>query len=411
MKSKTGVFFNLVLILTACLFCIETAFGQITTTAVPFLLISPSPEANGQGCTSVSRISDDPYAIYFNPAHLGISSIQNNVMFSFYPSKTMWLPGLGINDLTYNTLVLSGGANLEEYLSLPLSIGIGYSRVNLDLGKFVVTTAESSDGVGTSNSEEHSDAFSLGAGLDFGIKVALGITFRKTESNLVGLGASAWSRDYGLLIEVPVTELINKEFELMTGIAPICNLSFGSALTNIGDKIKYMDANQADPLPRNISIGASMEIGLNLIKTDNKIISFSWSRQADNLLVGRNQDGSSYYRNIFGDLSLGKHIIQGKLTDAVKISQGWQIGLGEILYIREGSFNGGGFDHISTDGWGISTSGLIKIIKLVAEDNSLITQLIEHFNIHYDESSYSTNDSYNPLNSTKFSSLSLFIKL
>ena len=86
--------------------------------------------------------------------------------------------------------------------------------------------------------------------MDIGIKVAMGITFRDIESNLSDAGAgngqgsgsaSDWSRDYGLLIDVPVVELINKEPELMTGIAPIFDLSFGSAVTNIGKKMIYID--------------------------------------------------------------------------------------------------------------------------------------------------------------------------
>ena len=167
----------------------------------------------------------------------------------------------------------------------------------------------------------------------------------------------------------------------------------------------YVDKAQADPLPRNISIGTSMEIGLKLIKINNKIISFSWSRQADNILV-RN----SNYRDIPGDLSFIQNIIQCKWTDAVKISQGWQIGLGDIVYIRQGSFQGAGFSRTKTDGLGISTSGLFKFIKLIVEDNTFISQLADHFDLHYDESNYNTDELYHPLNSTKFSSLSLFIK-
>ena len=59
-------------------------YAQVHT-AVPFLLINSSPEASGQGGASISRITDDPYAINFNPAHLGFSSIQTNTMISFYP--------------------------------------------------------------------------------------------------------------------------------------------------------------------------------------------------------------------------------------------------------------------------------------------------------------------------------------
>jgi hypothetical protein len=408
MTTKTGVSLILASMLTALhLICIELSFGQ--TTAVPFLLNSSSPESNGQGTASVSRQTDDPFVVNFNPAHLG--GMQNNFSVSFYPTKTNWLPGLGLKDLTYNSYVFCGKTNLKEYVSVPLSIGIAYSRVDLNLGTFNRTSAAGPDVIGIFNGEEHNDAMSLGVGWDIGIKLAMGITFRRIVSNLEGgVNASAWSRDYGLLMNVPIAELITKKPELIAGIAPLFDFSFGTALTNMDGTISYFDKAQADPLPRNISIGTSIVLGLNLIKIDSKIITFSWSRQADNILVGRNQDGSSYYRGIFGDLSFGKNIIQGKWTDAVKISQGWQIGLGEFIYIRQGSYQGGGFNYIKTDGLGISTSGLFKFLSLGAEGNTFINQFADHFDLHYDQSNYDTNELDSPSNSTKFSSLSLFIK-
>jgi hypothetical protein len=154
------------------------------STAVPFLLISSSPEANGQGTTSVSRQTDDPFVVNYNPAHLG--GIQNNFSFSFYPTKTNWLPGLGLNDITYNSFVFSGGTNLEEYLSIPLSMGVAYSRVDLNLGTFN-TTGPQIDRI--PNGEEHNNAFSLGVGLDIGVKLAIGITFRRIEYNFADAGA------------------------------------------------------------------------------------------------------------------------------------------------------------------------------------------------------------------------------
>ena len=399
-----------IILINTVIFFTWTAIAQnVVTTAVPFLLISSSPEANGQGTASVSRQTDDPFSVNYNPAHLG--GMQNNFSVSFYPTKTNWLPGLGLKDLTYNSYVFCGKTNVKDYISVPLSIGIAYSRVDLNLGTFNQTSPTGPDVIDTFHGEEHNDALSLGVGWDIGIKLAMGITFRRIVSNLEGgVNASAWSRDYGLLMNVPIADLISRKPEFMTGIAPLFDFSFGTALTNIGGTISYVDNAQADPLPRNISIGTSIDIGLKLIKIDCKIISFSWSRQADNLLVERNQDGSSYYRGIFGDLSFGKHIIQGIWTDAVKISQGWQIGLGEFIYFRQGSYQGGGNNYIKTYGLGISTSGLFKFLTLGVEDNTFINQLANHFDLHYDQSSYNINEIESPLNSTKFSSLSLFIK-
>lgn len=420
MNNKTSVILILVLALATCFFtCIETALGQ--TTAVPFLLISSSPEANGQGCTSVSRISDDPYAINFNPAHLGLSSAQSNAMFSFYPTKTKWLPGLGLDGITFNTIVFSGGINLEKYSTLPVSIGVAYSRVDLNLGEFNRTNSSGPEIIGTYNAEEHSDAFSVGFGLDLGVRIAMGLTFRRIESNLADQGAgqeqgsgssSAWSRDYGLLINAPIVDLVTKKSEFMTGIAPIFDLSFGTALTNIGEKMVYIDKAQADPLPRNISIGTTIELGFKLTRTDHKLLSFIWSRQADNLLVGRNQNGSSYYRDIFGDIDFFKNIVQGKRTETIDLSQGWQIGIAEIVFIRGGSFVGTGNRSFTTDGIGLRLSGFLKLLQgLEIEKSSELSFIAEHFDIRYDKSDYKTTERGHPLDNTEFSSLTIIVKL
>jgi hypothetical protein len=393
-----------------------TAISQYSiTTAVPFLLISQSPEANGQGCTSVSRISDDPYAINFNPAHLGISSTQTNVMLSFYPTKTKGVPELGLDGNTFNTIVLSGGINLKEYTSLPISIGVAYSRVDLNLGTF----NPSSFGpalIGTIDGEEHNDAFSLGVGFVLGIRLAMGITFRRTEFNIADFGAekdseSAWTQDFGLLINVPIADLIAKKSGPMTGIVPLFNLSFGTSLTNVGEKMIYIDKAEAFTLPRNISIGTSLELGLKYIRTDHKFLSFTWSRQSDNLLVGRDS-GGSFYRGGYGDVNFFKNIVQGKRTETIDLSQGWQIGIAEIVYIRGGSFVGIRSRSFTTKGIGLQASGFFKLLKAFeTADSNVLSFIAKHFDIRYDQSEYKTNERGHPLDKTEFSSLSLIVKL
>ena len=162
---------------------------NILAQAVPFLLISSSPEANGQGTASVSRQTDDPFVVNYNPAHL--CEMQYNFSFSFYPTKTNWLPGLGLNNITYYSFAFCGGTNLEEYISVPLSVGVAYSHVNLNLGKFILTSPIGPQVIGSYNAEELNDALSLGVGLDIGIKLVAGITFRKIESNPGSYTASA----------------------------------------------------------------------------------------------------------------------------------------------------------------------------------------------------------------------------
>ena len=412
MINKTGVSVILVFLCAACLFIPrESSFGQIQTSAVPFLRISTSPEANGQGSTSIARMTDDNYSIITNPAFAGLLSLQNDVSMSFYPAKTNWLPSLGLKDLTINTYILNAGINIKEYFGFPLSLGVAYSRFNLNLGSFYRTSSYNPEVGGPFDAEEHADAMSIGAGADVGIKVALGITFRRITSNLATPGteygsASAWSRDYGLLINVPIINLVADNVEILPQLTPVCDISFGSALSNVGGKMIYGDRAQADPLPRSIALGTSLEVGLTYMKPDYKILSLVWSREAANLLV----DGSDY-RDLFGDLDFIKNVVRGEWTDQVEVSQGWEMSLGEFLFVRGGSFEGNGYSNIRTTGFGISTTGIFRMLQFRMEKSNLIASIADHIALRYNQSEYKTSEQGHPLNGTKFSSLSLLVKL
>ncbi len=407
------------------------AHSQFVSTAVPFLEINSSPEANAQGCTSISRISDDPYAINFNPAHLGFSSEQTNVTYSFYPTKTQWFPSFGLPDFTFNSYAASGGINFEKYLSLPLSLGVAYSRVDLNYGMINRTGITSPDINDTYNSEEHNNAYSIGFGLDMGVRVAVGFTLRKITSNLgsytIGnslelytIGTtSAWSEDYGLLIDVPIVDLVAKKSELLPGIAPLCDVSFGTALTNVGDKMTYIA--QADALPRTITVGTTIDLGIKYAPTNHKLLTITWSRESSSLLVGHSDTlGTSYYRGGFGDINFFKNIIGGKQTTqtengityaVTELAQGWQFGLGEVIYFRGGSFQNTGNMIITTSGIGIRASGIFKFLEdFHVPEPALVALLHRHFDIRYDYCKYHAMDD-NPLDGTNFSSISLIVKL
>ncbi|HVN47243.1 MAG TPA: hypothetical protein VMU30_00330 [Bacteroidota bacterium] len=412
-------------ILLLVVFVSSTAFSQLVTTVVPSLEISPSPEANGQGETSVSRITDDPYAVNSNPAHLGFLGSQPFLSASFYPSKTQWLPGSGNNELTYNSFAATGGLNCEKYFSIPLTIGIAYSKVDLNYGTWTMT-----DGYGNSmsgNVEEYTNAFSFGAGLDVGIQIALGITFRKIDSKLGPYGPlnppsdnSIWSRDYGLLINIPVIDLVDREIKIFPVVSPLCNVSFGTALTNVGDKMTYIDKAQQSSLPRMISLGTTIDLGIKYSPTDHKLISISWTRESSSLLVGYSDTlGTTYYRGGFADIDFIKNIIEGKQTNqtqygvtysATNLSQGWQLGLGEIIYVRGGSFQSSGI-NLSTSGIGIRAKGIFKLLEdFQIPEPDFIALLHRHFDVRYDYCKYHAND-YGPMDGTTFSSFSVTVKL
>jgi hypothetical protein len=398
------------------IFFSNSVFSQeeVVTTSVPFLLINPSADANGQGNASISRIADDPFAIILNPAQLGFSDKRINAVFAFYPTKTQWLPGFGLDDLTLNSRVVSAGINLERLIAIPLSIGLAQSRVDFNLGTLIRTGANM-DTLGFYNPYEYAEANSIGVGVDLGIRFAFGITVRKIVSYLVPPGAAdgaeaisakAWSYDYGLLLQLPLSEFIKKAPEAVPGVTPIFDISIGTVLSNVGGKITYIDPSQGDPLPRSISLGTTLDFGLVSSHIGLKFFALSWSRQSDNLLVGRDSL-SSYYRGGFGDIDFTQNIIMGKRTTRTDLSQGWELGMAETAFARGGSFKGTGSRFYTTAGFGLRTTGLFKILKEKLRENTVWSFIVSHFDFRYDHSELETSGLDSPLANTKFSSIAL----
>lgn len=394
---------------------------QGATTSVPFLLFNPSPEGNGQGAITVARMSDDPYAVISNPAHLGMSSAQTNVAFGFYLTKSSAPLLFGLEDFSYNATVVSCGLNLGEWIARPLSIGIAYSRVKLDLGTYNRTGPSRPEVIGTFDMEEHADAISIGAGVDLGVRLALGMTFRRIISNLAPFGAGneagsgsakAWSYDYGLLLDIPVPRILKKDPEIFPGIVPVFDVSLGTALTNVGGKLVYIDPAQGDPLPRAISLGATIELGIELSRTGHKLLTFAWSRQSDVMLAARDTSGLSYYLSEFGDLNLLDNFVKGRRSKTVSLSNGWEIGIAEMIFVRGGSSDGMIQRSFSASGIGIRASGFFKLLQgLGVSGSEALSWIISHLDVRYDQSEYDVAESSDPPPFTKYSSLAIVIKL
>ena len=109
--------------------------------AVPFLLLQPSPSLAAMGQTGTALPTEDPFGFLWNPAQLGYTSQNNNFSFIFYPSKLEWFPELNA-DLEVKGLAFNLGYNLKDIIDFPLSVGFGYSNVEIDYGTFNITGSE-----------------------------------------------------------------------------------------------------------------------------------------------------------------------------------------------------------------------------------------------------------------------------
>jgi hypothetical protein len=405
---------------------IHLAFGQ-GETAVPFLLIPANPAANGFGGISTSVVSSNPMATIANPAQVGIFSLTQYFSASTYVPKTDWLPGLDYSGVTYNVSAVNAGVNLSQLSSVPfpLGIGAGYSRIYLDLGTFIRTGPGGPEPVGTFRAFEKVEAFTLGVGIDYYVRLGIGLSAKYIHSALFPIGteqepgagtANLVANDIGGLIEVPITDIISKvtgeEISLTHKLSPLCNLSAGYAHRNHGGKVIYADAAQPDPLPRQAAIGMALELGLNTSINSQtwKIVSFTLAREAEDLLVRRRPDGSFDYASGLGRIRFFNNLILGEWDGRITLRKGWEFNVAEIMYLRGGSSTGSGNLIYHTNGFGFQLSGLIRLFDSVGNEplaGDIASLIRDHIDIHYDHAQYSDHPI---VGNTTFNALNLIIK-
>lgn len=201
--------------------------------AVLFLLIEPGARAIAMGESYVA-ISDDATASYFNPAAL---SGQTKRKLNFTHSK--WLPQLA-DDLSYD--FLGYAQPVEGWGNIGLNIAL------LNLGE-QTRTDERGNVQGTFSS--YDVALSAAYGAEISDDMAAGIGLKFIRSNLASQGAGI-ERGKG------VGNSFAADLGLLWRLSPALNV--GAALRNLGPKIAYIDASQADPLPQHLVVGAAYEL-------------------------------------------------------------------------------------------------------------------------------------------------------
>ena len=241
---------------------------DVTTTAVPFLLIAPNSRASAMGEGGVA-LGDDAWAIFWNPAGYAFQEGSEISM-----SHAKWLPALGLSDLWIAHVVYKQPV---EALNGVLATSLTYEN----LGEFTRTLNDPTP-VGTFKGYELAVAAGYSTKLHptFGIGVNARIIYShladKGTGEEAGRGtATGFSFDVGLLyrpahVYIPFTRLDLRD-----------NLSLGLNVSNIGPNIYYVDKDQADPLPQNLRFGVAYRI----INDDYN--SLSASVEVNRLLVHR----------------------------------------------------------------------------------------------------------------------------
>ena len=197
------------------------------------LLIEPGSRAIAMGESYVA-VADDATASYFNPAALVGQSKKK-----IHLSHTAWLPKLA-DDLSYEFLAYS--QPVEGWGNF------GFNVALLNLGE-QIRTDERGNQQGTFRS--YDVAMSAAYGAHIGDNTSAGIGLKFIRSNLADAGAGI-ERGRG----------VGNSFAADLGFLwkPTPSFSFGAALRNLGPKIAYIDADQADPLPQHIVVGVAYDV-------------------------------------------------------------------------------------------------------------------------------------------------------
>lgn len=205
------------------------------TTAVPILTVSPDARSAALGEAGVA-ISPDANAGYYNPGKLGFVRYQHSVATSYTP----WLASIA-NDM--GLAYLSGTTKIGERATLSANL------MYFDLGSIQYRDERGTD-KGTFNPKEY--AVSVGYGQKLSDKFGVGLNARYVRSNLTGSTADTKP---GNAVAVDLGAYYTTDLSIGAGEY---NLAFGAAVSNIGNKISYTDANQPDFLPTNLKLGTAI---------------------------------------------------------------------------------------------------------------------------------------------------------
>lgn len=294
------------------------------TTAVPFLAISPDARHAALGDAGVAT-TPDANAAYWNAGKLAFIDKKYGGTLSYTP----WL-GKIVNDMS--VVYASGFYKITREQTI--AAGLKY----FDLGD-ISFRSTSNDPLGDFNPREF--AFDLTYSRMLSENLSVGIAGRYIHSNLTGAFSgsdakpgSSVAADIGVYYTKPLKS------SMRTG-----TLSFGAAITNIGAKISYTDANNKNFLPTNLRIGSAYTTELDAYS------SFTFTLDFNKLLVPtppiRDENGNIVYgkdpnrsllSGMFGSFSDAPNGGKEELKE-VMISSGIEYWYNKTFAARLGYFN------------------------------------------------------------------------
>ena len=265
----------------ALLLSISSLLNAQSEAGSVFLLISPGARAGGMGEAQVA-VANDAYASYWNPAGL---AYQEGSELAFM--HVNWLPNLA-DDMYYEFLgYRKSFPNLGTIGGHLIYLNLG-EQVRMDeyaqyQGKF--TSYMMAGAISYSQKINETSSFGLNAKLSYQHLVELGTGSEKGKGTSIDFGFDVGYMKKGWLLPT---------------------LDLGITMTNIGPKVSFIDPDQADPQPTNLTFGFAYELfnsevnRLSVVYDMDKLLVASYPDMdwdGDGIIGGFDSNGKSTLKN------------------------------------------------------------------------------------------------------------------
>jgi len=373
----------------------SVASAAISSSACLFLRLVGSAPANGMGGCAVNRV--DEYAPLYNPGASGLFYMNKSFAF-ILPLRSKWAPELA-DDMHLKTW--STGVGFSDDVidlgfddKLHYSMSISYSKIQVDYGN-ILRTDDVGNPAGSCSPRDQATHYTLAGGVQYYVRIGLGITRKRIKSDLTGVGAGievgegiaeSTALDWGVMVELPIREMISLKLPLSESTSRYLNLDITPSIAyvkaNDGDPMVYVAAAGPDPLPEYSKLGLSLYLGAAV--NEARIVSLRLSYEKTKDIITESADIKQY---------------------------GLELNLKSIVNLRAGKYHdeeghleyntyGGGLDLGRVTRW-LASAGTL------GDTNSLMYRLANRLDINLDYALYLGGDS--SVDKTNFIGISLSI--
>jgi hypothetical protein len=299
------------------LFTYDSIYAQ-NTTGVPFLLIGPNSRFAAMGETGTA-IADDATAMHWNPSGLAFQTTGTEVNFTHSP----WLAGLGLSDLFYDYLAA------KKYMK-SINGTVGFDFTYLNIGE-VIYMDEFGRGDESKNYKAYEFAIAFAYATKLKENLGAGVTVRFIYSRLSPNDTKV-GNEKGTGVAFTTSFDLSALYKFNFGPKLLKNkLALGLNLSNLGPKISYVDASQADPIPTQLRFG----IAYNLFKNEGNDLTLT--ADFSKILVNRTGSTSDpFYKALFTSWKGG--IIDIGPTIQTSVGVEYWYGSPRLIALRAGYF-------------------------------------------------------------------------